>query len=95
MFSQKEAMLLPEDIHRLIERSPREVWIAIDYADLHPGMESERKVQEIKPRAPVTTPLEDEAHPGLSTLQEQLQDLQKKVEEQAEEIRRLQHTAPN
>ena len=94
IFSQKEAMLPQEDIQQLIESSPKEIWIAIDYENLPSGQERKRNAQETRPRTPLPTPQEEGPDPELSTLQEQLEDLQKKVEEQAEEIQRLQHTSP-
>jgi len=94
MFSPKQAMLQPENAQRLMKISPKNLWIAIDYAALNPVMESEHKVEERRPSAPIATPQSEKTQPGMNTLQEQLQDLRKKVDDQAEEIRKLQQTDP-
>jgi len=94
MFSQKQAMLQPEDAQRLMKISLKDLWIAIDYAALNTVIESEHKVEERRPSAPIAIPQSEKTQPGMNTLQEQLQDLRKKVDDQAEEIRRLQQTAP-
>jgi hypothetical protein len=93
-FSQKQAMLQPEDAQRLMKIPPKALWIAIDYAALNPVMESEHKAKEKSPSGLIATPQSEKIQPGMTTLQEQLQDLREKVDDQAEEIRRLQQTAP-
>ena len=87
-------MLPVEEVQRLVNISHKEVWIAIDYGTLHTEMAIEEKVEEPNPSPPVRTPQTQKTQPELNSLQEQLQDLQKKVDEQAEEIQRLQHTPP-
>ncbi len=94
IFLQKQAMLEPKDAQRLVNISLENLWIAIDYAVLNSQMENEHKGKERKTTAP-TTPLKtEETQPKLNTLQKELEDLREKVGEQAEEIRRLQQTAP-
>ena len=74
--------------------SPKNLWIAIDYAAFGPLMESEQNGEKQRTIPPITNPQIKNAQSGMNTLQEQLQNLRKRVDEQAEEIRRLQQIAP-
>jgi len=94
MFSQKDAMLEQKDVHQFIKISPKDVGIAIDYAGLNSKRGSQYKVEERKPNPSITTSKPKTTSPEMNSLQEQLKDLQRQVEEQAEEIQRLQQTGP-
>ena len=94
MFSKKQAMLQPEKAKQLMPISPKHLWIAIDYAAFRSLMKSEQKDEKQRTIPPITNPQIKNAQSGMNTLQEQLQNLRKRVDEQAEEIRRLQQTAP-
>jgi hypothetical protein len=94
MFSQNDAMLQPKDVHRFMKISGKNVGIAIDYAVLNQKTGSQDTVIERRPGPSITTSQPEKTSPEMNTLQEQLQDLQKQVEEQAEEIQRLQQTGP-
>ena len=72
----------------------KDVGIAIDYAVLNQKAGSQDTVIERRPSPSITTSQPGKTSPEMNTLQEQLQDLQKQVEEQAEEIQRLQQTGP-
>ncbi len=89
MFSKKQAILQPEEGKRLMTISPRHLWIAIDYAAFGPLLESEQKDKKQRTIPPITNPQIKNAQSGMNTLQEQLQNLRKRVDEQAEEIRPL------
>ena len=94
IFAQEHALLKPEEAQRLMELSPTDIEIAIDYAALKPLKGTEHEDMAEKHYSTTTTTQSETNHPKMNILQEQLLDLQKKVDEQAEEIRRLQQTSP-
>ena len=92
LFSQKQAVLPAKEASHFMQPSAKDSWIAINYGLLSPSVTSNH---EESPPPPLVSP-----HPGKNqtegpTLQEQLQDLREKVNEQAEEIQRLQQTTPH
>ena len=95
IFSQKQAMLPVKEAQRLVNISHKDVWIAIDYAALNAEIEDGQNKEERNSIAPKSIPTAEETQPELNSIQKELQDLRKKVDEQAEEIQRLQHTSPN
>lgn len=94
MFTQEKAMLPQEDGQRFMKIPPKDPWIALDLKTLRPETEVEN-TQEGKSRlSPFTPAHQKHGSPETLSLEEQLQDLRKKVDEQDEEIRRLQETGP-
>jgi len=93
MFSQEQAVLNPKEAQRLMKISSQDSWIGINYADLDSFMENVPK-NELRPTTLIPSTQSEATQPGKNTLEEQLQDLRKKVDQQAEEIQRLQQTAP-
>ncbi len=87
-------MLPPKDVHRFMKISPKDVGIAIDYTALNQNTGSQNTVIERRPSPSITTSQPEKTSLEMNTLQEQLQNLQKQVEEQAEKIQRLQQTGP-
>jgi hypothetical protein len=92
-FSQEHAVLNPKEAQRFMKMSSHESWIAINYADLVPLRENTQE-ERSRPITPVPSPQSEETQPGKKTLEEQLHELQKKVDEQAEKIQRLQQAPP-
>jgi hypothetical protein len=72
--------------------SSQDSWIAIDYAALRPSTGSHQK--EEPQRTFSTNSQPEKSFTDLGTIQKQLQDLRNTVDEQAEEIRRLQQNSP-
>ncbi|WP_342348325.1 hypothetical protein [uncultured Nitrospira sp.] len=68
-------------------------WIGIDYQSLDPSNPNSKKNQLTQP-GPQTTPNKKAEPPvTMDSLNSQLRDLQKIVDQQAEEIRRLQDSS--
>ena len=90
LYSNKEAIISTEAAQRFMKISQTDSWIAIHYStkpskEALPGEEA--------PFTPTIDHPEKENSSDIETLEKQLQNLQKKVEEQAEEIRQLQPTS--
>ena len=92
MFSEAEAILQPQDAQRFMKISSQDSWIAIDYAALRPSTGNNQK--EEPQRTFSTNSQPEKSFTDLGTIQKQLQDLRNTVDEQAEEIRRLQQNSP-
>jgi|GEM_PF-2044534 len=92
LFSEKQAILPPEEAHRLRKTSAKDSWIAINYATTSPATESDP--EEARSTPPIASPESEKSQPAKNSLQEQLRDLRERVDEQAEEIQRLQQAAP-
>jgi hypothetical protein len=90
IFSQKDAMLQRKDVHSFMKTSPKEAWIAIDYAVLNTESQDTHKTKEKEPDSSITTSKPEETLPEVNSLEEQLQELRKKVDAQAEKIQQLQ-----
>jgi len=89
-FSQKQAVLPAKEASHFMQPSAKDFWIAINYAALIPSATSNHE----KPTQPLVSPHPEENQSEGLTLQEQLQNLREKVNEQAEEIQRLQQITP-
>lgn len=76
-----------------MKMSSQDSWIAINYADLVP-FRGNTQEEGPRPTTPIPNPQSEVTQPGMNTLEEQLQELRKKVDEQAEEIQRLQQATP-
>jgi len=89
LYSQEQAVLPVQEAKHFIKVSSKDIWIAIDYESLTGKKENTPQ----SPGKSLTTspaPLPQDNPAELKNLQEQMQELQKKVDEQAEEIQRLQ-----
>jgi len=92
MFSETQAILQPQEAQRFMKISSQDSWIAIDYAALKPSMGNNQK--EERQRTFSTNPQPEKTFTDIDTIQKQLQDLRNTVDDQAEEIRRLQQNSP-
>ncbi len=89
LYSNKEAILSTEAAQRFMKFSQTDSWIAINYST-KPSKEALSEEEALFP--PTIDYLEKENSSDIEILQKQLLNLQKKVDEQAEEIRQLQTT---
>ncbi|TFG64687.1 MAG: hypothetical protein E4H32_02695 [Nitrospirales bacterium] len=93
MFSPEQAALNLKEAQHFMKMSSQDSWIAINYADLVP-FRGNTQEEAPRPTTPIPSPQSEVTQPGMNTLEEQLQELRKKVDEQAEEIQRLQQATP-
>ena len=93
IFSKKDAVLHGKDAERFMTVSPKYSWIAINYAAISPATEKNQE-EEQEQTFPRTNRQSEKSPQEIDSIQEQLQDLRNTVDEQAEEIRRLQEAAP-
>ena len=91
IYSEKQAIVQPEEAQRFMTISSKIPWIAINYGDLSLRHSTENH-QDIKLLLPPPQPTNTQA--DLNTLQEQVEGLRQTIEDQAEEIQRLQKIAP-
>ena len=92
MFSKKEAVLQQKDAQRFMTVSPKDSWIAINYAALSSST-GKNQQEEQQQTLPLTNLQSEKIPQGMDPIQKQLQNLRNTVEEQAEKIRQLQETA--
>jgi hypothetical protein len=92
-FSQEQAVLNPKEAQGFMKMSSHDSWIAINYANLVP-LRGNAQEEPSRSTTPVPSPQSEETQAEKKTLEEQLHDLQKKVDEQAEKIQRLQQATP-
>ncbi len=85
-YSNAEAVLPPKLAQRFATFPQTDSWIAIDYA----ASSSKDSLPETISPSPTINDPEQEPSPDIEVLQQQLQNLQKKVDDQAKEIERLQ-----
>ena len=93
MFSPEKAVLNPKETQRFMNLSSQDSWIAINYADLVPFSENALD-KEARPTPSIQNHQLEGTSSAKNTLEQQLQDLRRKVDEQAEEIQRLQQATP-
>ncbi len=93
LFSEKQAMLQPEEAQRFRKISSKNSWIAINYATLNQATPNHQE-DELASPVPITIPQSKKTDQDLNTVLEHVQDLHKKIDAQAEEIQRLQQAAP-
>lgn len=86
-------MLQPEEAQRFLKISSKNSWIAINYATLSPSIPNSQEEKHISTE-PIAAPLSQKTQPDLNIILEQVQDLRKKIDAQAEEIQRLQQAVP-
>jgi len=86
-------MLQPEEAQRFLKISSKNSWIAINYATLGSSLQNRQPEKRISTDSNAVL-RSKEIHPDLNTVLEQVQDLRKKIDAQAEEIQRLQQAVP-
>ena len=93
-FSQEEALLTPKESQVFMEFPANSHYVMINYDLLKTRNLKEPGVLTSTPGARANDPAQEQNTLGINSLNEQLQDLQRQVEEQNEEIKRLQTTEP-
>lgn len=93
IFSEREATLSTEKVQTFMTIPSTSERIAINYQILEPLNPSSKKNQPTQPGAQTTPHKMPEAPMTIDSLNSQLRDLQKTVDQQAEEIRRLQESS--
>ncbi len=90
-YSEKQAIVEPEEAKRFMAIPSKVSWIAINYesTNLRRPTENYQEKDQLVPIQRTPSPPLD-----LNSLREQVEGLQKTVDEQAEEIQRLQETTP-
>jgi len=83
-----------EDIQSFIEIPTSSHWIIINYQQFEPSNTNIQGNQPYKFDTPTPSDEKGESPREMDSLNEQLNDLRRKVDQQAEEIRRLKQTAP-
>lgn len=92
-FFHQEAVIRTEEVQAFMTVPSTYHWIGIDYQSLDPSNPNSKKNQLTQP-GPQTTPNKKAEPPvTMDSLNSQLRDLQKIVDQQAEEIRRLQDSS--
>jgi len=93
-FSEGEAFLSDQEIETYMTIPAMAEGILINYQRLAPSNQNNQENQPSRHVTPVTSDEKVETPLELNSLNKQLRDLRKKVEQQNEEIRRLKQTAP-
>jgi len=93
-FSQKEAVMRREDIQTFMAIPAMSEGILINYQGLAPSNEQHQENQSGNHGQTMPGDENGDSPGELDSLNEQLRDLRKKVDQQTEEIRRLKQTAP-
>jgi len=93
-FPQDKALLKGEDIQSFMVIPTSYHWIIINYQQLEPLNTNIQGNQPYKFDTPTPSDKKGESPREMDSLNEQLNDLRRKVDQQAEEIRRLKQTAP-
>lgn len=94
MFSQEDTVLNPKEAQGFMKMSSHDSWVAINYADLSP-LRRNAQEEPSRPTTSVPSTQSEETQTEKKSLEEQLHDLQEKVDEQAEKIQRLQQATPH
>ena len=93
-FGQEKAMLSQEDGQRFMKIPPKDPWIALNLKTLTSEAEFQTNQEGKNHQNPIIPAHHEHDSPQTLSLEEQLQDLRKKVDEQDKEIRRLQKSTP-
>lgn len=93
-FSQEEAFMRGEEIQAFMAIPAMSQGILINYQRLAPSNQNNQENQPNKHANPMISNKKGENPMELDSLNEQLRDLRKKVDQQTNEIRRLKQTAP-
>ena len=93
-FSHKEAVMREEDIKAFMAIPAMSEGILINYRGLASSNQNTQENQPSHHDKPVPSKENGETPIELDSLQKQLKDLRKKVDQQSEEIHRLKQTAP-
>ncbi len=88
-YSEKQAIVQSEEAKKFMTISSKNAWIAINYGEINLSSttETHQEKNQVSP-----TPQVKETQSDLKILREQVQGLRQTVDEQAEEIQRLQQT---
>lgn len=93
-FSHKEAIIKAEEVQAFMTIPSTSHWIAINYQRLASSNPNNKEIQLNQHGTQTTHDEKIETPIEMDSLNDQLRDLRKTIDQQAEEIRRLQRSSP-